>query len=102
MVKPMSTKQLVASVKRLPEEQQKEIINKAADALCQLFPKQDNPPVYSIGFQRWSKLSVKKKFACYQKLGRKDAQGGLDIWGEATQAILDELQTKTVAEFLNS
>jgi len=35
----------------------------AAKELTELFPKQDEAPVYSLGFQRWQKLSRAKQTA---------------------------------------
>tara|TARA_R110000868_G_scaffold149611_3_gene372105 strand:+ start:559 stop:774 length:216 start_codon:yes stop_codon:yes gene_type:complete len=35
----------------------------AANKLSEIFPKREVEPVYSLGFQRWSKLSLTKRKA---------------------------------------
>ena len=97
----MTTLELVDSYKQLPVQQQQEILDKAVNTLAELFPVQTVKPVYSIGFQRWQKLSSKKQFELYKKLGRK-VNGKVDVGGESYKQIIDALQTKTVKEFLNA
>lgn len=98
----MANNILIESINRLPKEAQDRVLSQAADMLVSLFPKQDVEPVYSIGFQRWAKLSSKKQFALYVKLGRKDVNGKLDIGSESYQQIIDALQVQTVKDFLLS
>ena len=65
-----------------------ELRKKVTSTLVELFPKTDKEPEYSIGYQRWSKLSFKKqkviflKFKCDQK------------------AAMDALQTSTYKELI--
>jgi len=92
---------LIQSIHRLPKDAQDQVLSRAADMLVSLFPKQDVEPVYSVGFQRWMKLSSKKQFALYVKLNRRDVNGKLDIGAESYQEIIDLLQVKTAKEILS-
>jgi len=62
---------------------------KVFDMLYEVFPKRSGPePVYSIGFQRWQKLTKKQSLALHKKF---------DFDGDK---IKDMLQTATVEELL--
>ncbi len=50
------------------KEYQATLVN-AANTLSELFPKIEKEPVYSIGFQRWQKLSKAKSRALMIKNG---------------------------------
>lgn len=45
--------------------------------LTEMFPKQENELVYSLGYQRYSKLSAAKKKSCFAALYLEGFENGL-------------------------
>lgn len=85
----MTTLELINSYNELPAQQQQEILEKAVNTLAELFPVQAVEPVYSVGFQRWQKLSKKQYIALHKKFGFNNGN-----------MIKEMLQTKTAKELL--
>lgn len=61
----------------------------AAQGLTVMFPVTDNEPAQSLGFQRWIKTSLNTRKALWPS------------YGYDSQAIINELQTRTIEELLN-
>jgi len=65
-----------------------DLLQRAADTLLPLFIRSADEPVYSVGFQRWQKLTKRQRVALTIQFDFE------------TQAIIDALQTQTAQELL--
>jgi hypothetical protein len=80
---------LVKSILNLPDEDRKVVIKKTADMLAELFPKRNEKPTYSLGFQKYEKLNKKQRMALQTK-----------FWGRPFKDITEALETQTIKEIL--
>jgi len=62
-------------------------IKKAANTLIKLFPKTEKEPTYSLGFQRWTTLTLEQRKVLIAKHNKKELS-----YAKVYKLCINELQ----------